>query len=254
MKKRKKTTLLLLVLLIGVHVCSLTGCGRERKPLVVYAGKGLKPVMEEIKQAFEQNHDTGIKIIYAGSNTLLTTIQKTRKGDVFVPGSRSLLEDAGDLVAHSQFVARHVPAVAVRRDNPKTIRSFDDLLAPGIQIAVGNEDMCAIAGIAVQIFIASGKQTEFSRNIAITGSTVNELLDLVIQGEVDAAIVWLDMMTWPEAKDLVRVEIPDAVNIVHEIHVATLATTVDRKSAALFADFVAHEGKSIFIRHGFGEQ
>jgi len=250
----KKTALILLIVITGAYVSFLSGCDKKERSLIVYSGKGIKSTMEDVKQAFEQKHEIKVNIIYAGSNTLLSTIQKTRKGDVFIPGSVFYIKKAGDLAAHSQYVALHIPTFAVRIDNPKGIRSFDDLLRPGIEIAVGNKDMCAIGRVADKIITGSSKDVEFAKNITITGSTVNELLDLVVQKEVDASLVWADMLKWPESSELKMIEMPSDINMIKEIHIAVLTTTTNRKNAELFTDFVATEGRTLFIKHGFGER
>lgn len=229
------------------------GCEKQGKILTVYCGKGLKNAMEDVKEAFERKHDVTLHMIYAGSETLLKTIQKTNKGDIFIPGSLSFLTENSELVLQHQYVAEHIPVFAKRKDNPKPIQSFPDLLQPGLKLAVGNRDMCAIGRIADSIIKDLEKENDFTQNIAITGSTVNELLSLVLSGEVDASLIWVDMLTWPEAKELQPIEIPERVNKPKKVHVAVLSTTAEKKLATLFADFVATEGKTIFRAHGFGE-
>ena len=69
---------LLLFLLLGFSLAIIPGCNQEQSTLVVYAGKGLKKSIEEIRQSFENRYKIPVAVIYAGSNTLLTTIQKTK--------------------------------------------------------------------------------------------------------------------------------------------------------------------------------
>jgi len=247
----RKTSLRILLLLLGVSLALIVGCNQKKTPLVVYAGKGLKKSMEEIRLAFEDRHHIPLSIIYAGSDTLLTTIQKSKKGDIFIPGSAPYILELREQVAAIRPVAKHMPAFLVRADNPKQLRTFADLMAAGVKIAVGNKDMCAIGMVAESIIAASEQPETFRRNIVVTGSTVNELLNLVVTGEVDAALAWEDMLQWPEAKDLQPIAIPDAINAPEEIQIAILASSVNPKHAALFADFVATEGKASFAKHGF---
>jgi len=243
-----------LFILIIVTLAIPFGCRQKKSPLTVYVGKGLKSAMEEIAQSFETKHNTPLSIIYAGSNTLLTTIQKSRKGDVFIPGSKLYLLKLGEQVTSSQQVAFHIPSFIVRADNSKSLQSFDDLMKKGVRIAVGNKDMCAIGKVAETIIAASEEQELFRRNIVVTCSTVNELLDLVINREVDAALAWEDMEKWQGTEGLQLVSIPESINVPKEIWVAVLSYSENPKQASLFADFVATEGKQIFQRHGFRVQ
>lgn len=241
------------IILVGFFAGILFGCDQNDKKIVVYSGKGLERVIEEIKQNFEDKNDLSVEIIYAGSETLLNALTKTGIGDVYIPGSVKFIEQAGDLVLHHQYVSLHVPAFAVRTDNPKNFQVVEDLLEPEVKIAIGNKNMCAIGRISEEIMKTAAKQEQFAENISITGATVNELFDLILQKEVDASLIWREMMQWPEAKDLKVIEISPSINKPKKIHVAVLSTTTDRKNATLFADFVATEGKLIFAKHGFGE-
>ena len=251
----KKIALLLLIAIAGAYIGLLTGCEKKEKPtLLIYSGTGMKIVMEDIKQAFEQKHKIRLNIIYAGSNTLLKTIQNTKKGDIYIPGSATFIGKAGKLVTSNQYVALHIPTFAVRIDNPKNINSFEDLLKPGVRLALGNKSMCTLGKIVGSILGASGKEADFEKNITMRASTANEMLNLIINGDVDAAMTWTDMLTWPQAKDLKMIEIPQAINKTKKIHVAVLKSTIAPKSANLFANFIVTEGKAIFIKHGFGEK
>lgn len=244
----------ILLMVLGNILTIGTGCTQKEVPLVVYAGKGLQSAMEEIKQSFEQRESISISIIYAGSNSLLTTLKNTRKGDIFIPGSSSYIKKAGKLVHTSQYVAHHVPGFIVQANSTKTLRTYSDLLVPGVQIAVGNKDMCAIGKVGEAILSEADPQQTFRSNIVITGSTVNELLGLVIDKEVDAALVWAEMLEWKTAKGLVHIAIPDNINKPKEIQVSTLSVSTNPKKAALFANFVATEGRTIFLKHGFSEK
>ena len=249
----KKNPLFLAFLLIGLCAGTFSGCDNQDKKLVVYSGKGLERVMEEVRKNFEDRNSIQLEMIYAGSDTLLSTITKTRIGDVFIPGSVTLLDRAGDLVHDHRYVAMHTPVFAARKDNRNNIKAFDDLLRPGMKLATGNRNMCAIGSISDQIITASAREEEFARNLAITGATVNELLNLVVHGEVDASLIWGDMMMWPEAEDLFTIDIPQTFNKPKKIHIAVLSTSTDKQAAERFVQYVATEGKSIFKKHGFGE-
>lgn len=249
-REKKPFITLLFILLTVIFACSY-GCSQEQDPMVIYVGKGLKKSMKEIHHSFEQQYKIPLSIIYAGSDTLLTTIHKTKKGDIFIPGSATYIEKLQVKVTTSQHLADHIPAFAVRADNPKNLLSFTDLMQTGIKIAVGNKDMCAIGRVAEDIATNSGQQNLFRQNIVVTGSTVNELLLLVANAEVDTALVWTDMLKWPEAEGLQLITIPDAINTPKEIRVAILSTSTNPEQAALFANFMTTEGKKIFAKHGF---
>ena len=248
---RRNIFRLSLFTLLAVSLAVLSGCHQEQKSLIVYAGKGLKKPVEEIRQLFENRYNIPVSAIYAGSDTLQTTIQKTRKGDIFIPGSAHYIDTLQNKATTSRFVAKHIPTFIVHPDGNNHLQSFADLMQEGVKIAVGNKDMCAIGKVAEKIISSSEQQEAFRRNIVITGSTVNELLNLVAQHEVDAALAWEDMIKWPEAKGMKLIPIPETMNTPKQIKIAVLASSTSPKTAAMFVDFVTTEGKKIFAEHGF---
>lgn len=229
-------------------------CGQSDEPLIVYAGNGLEIAVDEAKTLFEQQEHVKISVIYAGSDTLLATLQKSHKGDVFLPGSASYIKQAGDLIKADYHVALHVPAFAVSTDSPLNLHSYTDLLRPGIRIAVGNPNMCAIGRISENILSSTTATESYQHNIVITASTVNELLQLLLDGEVDAALVWRDMLRWEQAKTLTVIAIPEAISQPKEIRVGVLTTASQPMLASRFAEFLADKGKDIFLKHGFGNE
>ncbi|MGN7613840.1 substrate-binding domain-containing protein [Magnetococcales bacterium HHB-1] len=247
------------IILTGALVCFmataflLSGCSKPEEPLKLYAGKGLRHAVEDIKALYEKREGVSVEVVYAGSATLLNTIEKTRKGDVYLPGSKSYINDAGPLITRSAFVGHHVPTFAIRRDTGKKISRYEDLLVPGVRIAIANENMAAIGRVANTINKRAGPDRDYAHNIVVLGSTVNELIQLVVDGQVDAALIWTDMLKWTMAKELVPVTIPSDINLPKEIWVGELNTTKYPNNARKLFNMIAEDGKTFFKQHGFKE-
>ena len=238
------------VLLFAFMLLIIKGCSQQES-LVVYSGKGLKHAVEEVVKRYEQKHGVNVSVIYAGSNTLLNTLKKSNKGDIFIPGSKHYIKKANKYIARSQFIALHIPAFAIRKDNDKNINNYSDLLAPGIKIAIGDKKIAAIGKVAETILSNSEQQDSFRHNLAVKGSTVNELLQFVINGHVDTALIWADMITWNNATELKLITIPKHLIKPKEIWAAQLSISKMPKQSSDFVDFINSEGKSIFKKHGF---
>lgn len=242
------------LILVGIVIAHSAGCSKEPKELVIYAGKGLKFAVDEIVEGFSRLHNVRINLVYAGSDTLLTTLQMTHKGDIFIPGSAHYVKEAGELVTEDHYLAMHVPLFVVRTDNPRPLNNYSDLLLPGVRIAIGNKDMNAIGRIAESMMSKAPRDQDFRSNVVVTAATVNELLQLVIDKEVDAALVWEDMLEWKNANGLEAIAIPAEINQPKEIRVAVLASSHAPKTAKQFAQYAATEGRKIFEKHGFGKR
>ena len=94
----KKADIFLLNLLLGTAVIFTSfGCARRERELTVYACCGLKRPMHDIKEAFENKYGIGLKIIYAGSNTLLETILRNGRRRHFYSRLNRLYQRSGRL-------------------------------------------------------------------------------------------------------------------------------------------------------------
>ncbi|MBL7005137.1 MAG: molybdate ABC transporter substrate-binding protein, partial [Gammaproteobacteria bacterium] len=224
---------------------------QSEDPLMVYSGKGLKRAVDDVVKSYEHKYQIPVSVVYAGSNTLLTTIQETHVGDIFIAGSKPYIKKLDNLVKHSQYLVKHVPVFIVRKNNFKNIKTYDDLLNEKVSIAIGNKDMAAVGRVAEAIAEISKKSADFSQNITTQATTVNVLLELVNTSKVDAAIVWEDMLTWKTSDNLEIIRIPNQINQVKEVWVATLNTTNDLERSKHFFDYIKSDGIKFFEKHGF---
>ena len=245
---------ILILLFIMTIVLLGSGCSQNQKPLIVYAGKGLIHPIEELKKEFEQREGIPVSVIYAGSNTLLNSIKTTQRGDIFIPGSSSYIKDAGNLIVSHAYIAQHVPAFATKPSRNKSINDYYDLLKPGIRIAICNKDMAALGRINEAILRNLPPEESYQTNIYVTGSTVNEVLQLLINNEVDASMVWTDMLKWEQSRGLQLIKIPEHLNKTKEITVSTLSTSSNPELARQFLEFASSRGREIFVKHGFGQK
>lgn len=219
--------------------------------LLVYAGAGLKAPMQEVGQAFTQKHGTEVRYTFAGSGVLISQMNLTRKGDVFVPGStvEYAAADAQGLVAGSRLVAYHVPVIAVQKGNPRNIGSLRDLAQPNLKVALGDINATAIGKSGAKMFGRLGITGAVEKNVVTRTPTISELTVYMTLGMADAAVLTLDQV---DSSKLDAVPIPASENEVLIIPVGTTTFTANSAGADAFAAFVASdEGKAIFAKHGF---
>lgn len=223
----------------------------SQETLLVYSGAGLKAPMQEIGQAFTDKYGTGVQYTYAGSGTLISQMNLTKKGDVFITGSTvefKIAQDQG-LVMDYQPVAYHVPVIAVQKGNPKNIKTIQDFAQPGLKIVLGDAKATAIGKAGVKIFGKYNLTEAIDENVVTRTPTINELTIIMNTGQADAALLTLDQIN-PGKVDSVSIPVEDNVVLIIPVGVTSFTTKPD--SAQKFTDFVASdEGKAIFASHGF---
>ena len=220
--------------------------------IIVYCGAGMREPMEEIGKAFED--ETGVTVCYtfAGSNTLLSQMELTGIGDVYMPGATYYFEAAQEkgFVEEDHLVAYHVPIIAVPRGNPAGITCLDDLADDGVKVELGDPSACAIGKLADQILEKNGIFEDVDANVVSRGATVNELVVHTALGQVDASIIWEDLY---KEDTMERINIPKEQNIFKVVPIGLLTFSENKDAASAFVTFVAAEdgGKEIFRSHGF---
>ncbi|MFP6649944.1 MAG: substrate-binding domain-containing protein, partial [Pirellulaceae bacterium] len=127
------------------HSSSLTEDGERVESLFVYCAAGMRYPMEKVARAYEEEFGTRIQLQYGGSNTLLSQLEVSQTGDLYLAADDSYIRQARDkeLLAESLPLALMKPIIVVRNDNT-TITSVDSLASPDVRVALGNPDAAAV--------------------------------------------------------------------------------------------------------------
>lgn len=238
------------------------GCGSPdgqptaQKPLALrlYCAAGMRPPIDEIAKAFQDKHGIVIECDYQGSEVLLSKLKHSRQGDLYIPGDAQYVDQAaaeGFVVARAT-IASQVPAILVKKGNPKNIKSLQDFARPGLRLALGDAKACAIGKCIVTLLKKNNIDAQaVETNRVYNGMTVNELALQVKLGQVDAALIW-DAMGKLFAENADVIPIPPEQNIVSVVPVATLTFSRHPDWAQKFLEFArSEESHRIFERHGY---
>lgn len=165
------------------------------EPLVVYCAAGIRPAASVVAKAYQQEFGVQVQLQYGGSNTLLSQIEASETGDLFIAADNSyiLAGQEKNLVAEEIPLAYQELIIAVPKGNPKGIASIDDLLRNDVTTAIGNPDQAAIGKVARRWLTKSGHWDRLSKHVTQTGvfkPTVPEVANDILIGAIDAGIIW----------------------------------------------------------------
>jgi molybdate transport system substrate-binding protein len=223
----------------------------EAHSIMVYCGAGMREPMEDIAALYEGRYGVRVNYNFAGSANLLSQMELTGMGDVYMPGATYYFDAAREkgFVSEERLVAYHVPLIAVPKGNPAAITCLADLANPGVEVELGDPDACAIGKLSNQVLEKNGIQEAVFENVQARSATVNELLVHVSMGVADAAIIWEDLF---EEEKMDPIAIPKEQNIVKIVPIGALSFSEHPEDALNFIDLVtSDEGKAIFEEHGF---
>jgi molybdate transport system substrate-binding protein len=207
--------------------------------------------MDELGQAFEAKYGAKVNFNYAACAQLLSQMEISRQGDVFVGGSLGDMEISKQKGFADKYVeaAYHIPAIAVPKGNPAGITGLDDLAKPGVKLILGDEQATAIGKKGSKIF-EKNKLTGIEKNVVARAATVNEVVTKIGMKQGDAGLVFED--NGSGAKDIEIISIPQEQNVIDKVPVCVLSFTKNAELAQTFVDFTkSDEGKAIFVKHGF---
>lgn len=223
----------------------------SNKTLLVYCGAGLIDPMEEIASLYEEKEGTKIEYTFGGSAQLLSQMELYQKGDLYMPGALSYIQSAMEkgFINETEDAVYHVIAIAVPKGNPANITGIQDLIKPGVRVAIGEPAGPAVGKAAKKMLERNKIWNETEKNAVVKSGTVNELLVYVSMNQADAAIIWMDLYN-PENMDVV--EIPMDIGLVDTVPIGTLTFSEKKEEAKKFMNFVTSEiGKDIYKKHGF---
>lgn len=225
----------------------------KAKELIFYCAAGIKPPVEEISKEYEREYGVKINLMYGGSGTLLSNIQTTEVGDLYLAADESYMEIAKEkgLVEEVFSIASIEPVIAFRADHPIQLTSLQELYQPNVSIALANPDAASIGKTTEEQLRRSGDWEAISKKAKVFKPTVNDIANDIKIGSVDAGIIW-DVVAsqYPELK-IVRV--PELQQGRQQILVGILKNSKNPTSALTFARYLSarDKGMHVFSKHSY---
>lgn len=238
---------------------------RGKKSLTVYCAAGMRVPVEEIAKDYEQKYNISIELQYGGSNTLLNQLQvnKFSHADLFLAADDFYTDKAVNdgLAVETLPIAHQRPVIAVRKDSVRQINSLEDLLQPGISIAVADPEQAAI-GKAVRKLLekveidGTNRWKQLEDRVTADGvfkPTVNDVANDVTIGAVDAALVWDSTLAMPKYNESLKaVLIPELESDPDLISIAVLKSSLDPTAALRFSRFLTARDQGLRTFKKFG--
>ncbi len=221
--------------------------------LHLLAGAGLRQPVDLLVRDFEQKTAHRVNVDYDGGGRLLARITASGRGDLFMPGSFFFLEklQAQGRIHSWRPIAAHIPVVAVNKLKAKRIIKFEDLAAPGLRLALGDPHAMAMGKTSMIILERAGIKEQVLSNAVVYGATVKQLALYVVEGNVDASIIWRsDAFQFKDRVNIIPV--PDQYIEVEMVPVGVLKTANDVEAAVELQDFLSSEDAiKVFESFGF---
>ena len=268
---------LLLLAAIGLAACGGTsessGSGGSVS-LIAYSTP--QEAYEEIIPAFKQTSDgegVGFKQSYGASGDQARAVEAGLKADVV---ALSLAPDVDKLVEANKvakdwnqdefdgFVTNSVVVLLTREGNPKNIKTWDDLLKPGVEVIQPNP--FTSGGAKWNIMAAYGAQLEAGKteqegkeylrelidHVPVQDKSAREALQTFVGGKGDVLLAYEnEAITAQQKGEEVDYVIPDGTILIQN-PIAVTSDSKDPETAKAFVDFTREaEAQKIFGEKGY---
>lgn len=232
---------------------SRTSSGEGGQPVFFFCAASNRAVMEAVRADYEQETGREIQIQYGASQTLLSQLEVSQTGDLYLPADDSYLTMGRekDLLDEQIAIARMQVVIAVPKGNPQKIATFDDLLRDDVRLAQANPDAAAVAKITRQVLKERGEWDKLDKATDVYRTTVTDVANDILVGAADAGIVFDAVLhTYP---DLEFVELDDFEGVQSQIAIGVLKSAKDPTAALHFARFVSARDRGLkhYADHGF---
>ena len=249
-----KVLLLACAMALYLHSSAMAG-----ESLFVMAGSASKPAIEELAAAFEKAAGVKVELNIGGSGFLLSQLKLSRKGDIYFPGSADFIEKAKKeelIIATTETkIVYLVPAINVKKGNPKKILNFKGLCEPGIKLVIANPESVCLGIFAVELAeknLDAVQKSTFRKNIASYVESCEKTANAISLGAADAVIGWSVFEKWdPERIETVRIS-PDELVRLSYLSAVVTKYSKNEPLALKFIEFMkSPAGIECFKKRGY---
>lgn len=240
------------LLVFAITLFSCRSQNEVKSSLLFYCAAGIKPAVAKVADEYSQKYHVDIQLQYGGSGTLLSNIRVARRGDLYLAGDQSYMENARryNLLDESAPVADLTPVIVVKKGNPKNIHNVGDLLRADVSVSIANPSAASIGRLTKKMLTTSGQWHALREHAKVLKPTVNDVANDVKLGSVDAGIVW--DATGNQYPDLQNIIVPDFKKYVKHVMIGVLKTSKNPTTALHFIRYLTARDKGMIVFKNLG--
>lgn len=217
-----------------------------------YLGAAMTKPGKAIVEQYNKTHDDEVILILGGSGELLNKIILSKKADIYTPANEKYYKKAlsENVIFEGEKLLVQTPVFGISERAESKITSFDDLLKPGIKIALGNPDTMALGKtyqMEIEPKIPKGTADQIRANIVINPVNISQTINYVLSSTVDAGLMFDSVA---KLNNLKYVEIPDEYNTTLTAYISLVTYSKNKELAKSFVEYV-RRNLHVFEEYGY---
>jgi molybdenum ABC transporter molybdate-binding protein len=212
--------------------------------------------VERIVQRYREECGVEVHVQYGGSNLLLSQIEVSRRGDLYLAGEVGYVEQGRQkgLIAEVFPVCYVRPVIGVRKGNPKNITSCADLVRDDVRLAVVNPEAGALGKVVRRELAPTSiwdRVHDAVQKRGVYKPNVMEVANDVKLGSADAAFLW--DCTVAQMPELEAVTVPEFQDVREQFTLGVLKNSTQPTGALRFARYLTacDRGLEVFQACGY---
>jgi len=191
-------------------------------------------------------------LILGGSGQILNKIILSKKGDIYTSANEKYYKKAlaENAVLYGEKLLVQTPVFGISKRAESRISSFEDLLKPGIKIALGNPDTMAIGKtykMKIEPKMPEKVAGKIKANTIINPTNVSQTINYVLSSTVDAGLMF---DSGAKLNKLKYIEIPDEYNSKLTAYLSLVKYSRNKELAKSFLEYVK-SNSHIFEEYGY---
>ena len=162
----------------------------ETPEILYFAGGVNRVAIEETLNEFEAREGVRITRVYNGCGILLGSIKGGERPDVYHTCDVSFMEGVEDLFGSADPISKTDIMLLTQPGNPYDLHRLEDLVKPGIEVGVCNEEQSTLGALTAEMLREKGIYDEVQRNVIVNTPTADLLVAQITVGKLDAAVVY----------------------------------------------------------------
>lgn len=231
------------------------------KELTIYCENAMVGPLMELKDRFEAGNDCVIKLQNDCSQNLVSLIEYTQQGDIYIPASKvgfkKLKNDFSSFLVDSVFIGYNPLVVMTAKGNPSDYDgNIKNLVDKKHAVIIANPETSSLGYDTRSFLVSKNLYSDVILNVVALSTDSRGLIKSLKNNEAQLIINWKSDIYNSNNLDYVEVfPISDLDRSPSEIYAGILSTSTHPELAQKFLSYATgKEGISIFRKYGFNRR
>jgi ABC-type molybdate transport system substrate-binding protein len=168
----------------------------EKPKLVFYSGGLNRPALQKTLQEFADREGVDLTTVFNGCGILCASMKALAKTpganlpDAYYACDVCFVPPVADLFPEAVVLTEADIMLAVKKGNPKNLKTLADLAQPGLKIGVCNAEQSTLGYMTKGMLKETGLLAAVMKNVCSQVPTADFLVNQLRTGSLDAAIVY----------------------------------------------------------------